>query len=469
MLGRPAARALAYTVAAVALASLSSPALAGTIDYSDGSTISTPLTLSEAATLNVATGAATQSGAFGESVAGTPVTKIGAGTLTLSAVNSYTGLTTIAGGTLKLGIANAVAASSGVLVQSGAIFDITGSNQTIGNLNLESGSTVSIGANRLIVLDSANTVWSGTTHGTADTGQIVKAGSGTVTLNNYTQDGGELHIAGGSAALTSGTSTVWYYSVGSGTGGTGTMTMSGGALNISGGPGGSLEPALQVGDWGGTGTMNQTGGTVTVTGGGVNIGNQGGTGTYNISAGSLNLMGGLSNLGRNTRTNPPGSGTLNISGTGLVVVDTDGSSAGRLIIGNRDGTSTVGQGSGTINQTGGTLRVGASSGLYLSAYGNGTYNLSGGTLQIGGTSLHARYAGSGTYAFNLGGGTVQTYGSALTAAVNATLVTGTTSTIDTNGLGTTWSGVLSGAGALKKSAKARSRYPATTLTRVARR
>ncbi|MEX3813611.1 autotransporter-associated beta strand repeat-containing protein [Paraburkholderia sp. BR13439] len=41
--------------------------------------------------------------------------------------------------------------------------------------------------------------------------------------------------------------------------------------------------------------------------------------------------------------------------------------------------------------------------------------------------------------------------SALSAGVNATLVGGTTSTIDTNGIGATWSGVLSGSGALTKA------------------
>ena len=53
--------------------------------------------------------------------------------------------------------------------------------------------------------------------------------------------------------------------------------------------------------------------------------------------------------------------------------------------------------------------------------------------------------------FNLGGGTVQVFDSALTTTVNATLMPGTTSTIDTNGLGATWSGVLSGAGSLAKA------------------
>ena len=56
----------------------------------------------------------------------------------------------------------------------------------------------------------------------------------------------------------------------------------------------------------------------------------------------------------------------------------------------------------------------------------------------------------GTYAFNLGGGTIEVLDTALTTSAAATLVAGTTSAIDTNTLGATWSGVLSGTGALKK-------------------
>ncbi len=57
----------------------------------------------------------------------------------------------------------------------------------------------------------------------------------------------------------------------------------------------------------------------------------------------------------------------------------------------------------------------------------------------------------GTPTFNLGGGTIQVIGSPLATTVDATLVPDTTSTIDTNGIGATWSGVLSGEGGLAKA------------------
>jgi autotransporter-associated beta strand protein len=104
------------------------------------------------------------------------------------------------------------------------------------------------------------------------------------------------------------------------------------------------------------------------------------------------------------------------------------------------------------NQTGGTLRVHNGSTLYLTGANSSSsvYNLNGGTLEIGGNSLKAGYGGTvNPYQFNIGGGTIKVIESALVTSVNATL-TGGVSTIDTNGLGATWSGVLSGAGGLAK-------------------
>ncbi|MEI9899856.1 MAG: hypothetical protein WDN31_06545 [Hyphomicrobium sp.] len=178
-----------------------------------------------------------------------------------------------------------------------------------------------------------------------------------------------------------------------------------------------------------------------------NIGNQGGTGTYSISAGQLNLTTSLNSVGRST-TGDQSTGTLNISGTG--VVDVDG---GRLIVSN-------GNAQGTINQTGGTLRVhgemspGNGASLHLSGDSahHSVYNLYGGTLEIGGTNgLQAGYNNPNpNYEFNFGGGTVRVIEEALTTNVAANLVADTLSTIDTNGLGATWNGVLSGGGVLNK-------------------
>ena len=54
------------------------------------------------------------------------VVKSGAGTWTLSGANTYTGSTTINGGTLVLSSAGSIASSSAISVQTGTVFDVTG-------------------------------------------------------------------------------------------------------------------------------------------------------------------------------------------------------------------------------------------------------------------------------------------------------------------------------------------------------
>ncbi len=67
-----------------------------------------------------------------------------AGTVTLNAVNTYTGATVVAAGTLKVGVANAIAASRAALVAPGATLDLN----SLGDLSVDSlggGGTVANG------------------------------------------------------------------------------------------------------------------------------------------------------------------------------------------------------------------------------------------------------------------------------------------------------------------------------------
>ncbi|CAB3797763.1 autotransporter domain-containing protein [Paraburkholderia fynbosensis] len=391
--------------------------------------------------------------------------KAGNGALTLTNTNTYTGMTSISAGTLALTGSGSINSTSG-MVNNGT-FDISGVTATpipgvptgvVLLPNLSGSGTVIDGTNILVVgTDGTSTRFSGTivdTGTASDTQQgiFVKTGAGTFTIDGARIQGGSAFVVGGGLAVASGNTAIDYLSLGLGNalatqvpGSTlsGTLNVSGGTLAIN--------SALQVGDFGGTGTVTQTGGNVVFGTPGtpvsLNIGNQGGTGTYNLSGGTVTFGNSATDfvaLGRNSGSSAPGSGTLNLSGGTFNVAN------GALFLGSNL-TSTAGEGTGTINQTGGTLAIGSASSLYLAAAGNGTYNLSGGKLQIGGSSLFGDYNNlGGTYAFNLGGGTIQVVGSALSAGVNATLVGGTTSTIDTNGIGATWSGVLSGSGALAK-------------------
>jgi outer membrane autotransporter protein len=332
---------------------------------------------------------------------------------------------------------------------------------------LSGSGTVNVPANgtTIVGIDSTGTQsFSSAFSGTINidpAGVLAKAGTGTFTIDGSTITGGQFHILDAAVAQTSGNTHVTYLSVGSGSNPFTAGAPSVGELNVGGGTI-TFGSAMQIGDFGGTGTVNQTGGKVVFGGSGVpvslNIGNQGGDGTYNLSGGTLEFDGSGTTsfivLGRNgpsssASAQQSSTGVLNLSGNANLLV-TDGT----LFVGSNGSptSASVQAGSGVINQTGGTLTINGDSRLFLAATGNGTYNLNGGTLQIGGTSLNGDFNNSGgTYAFNLGGGTIQVIGSPLVGTVTPTLVAGTTSAIDTNGIGATWSGVISGGGALAKT------------------
>ncbi|HEX4178675.1 MAG TPA: autotransporter-associated beta strand repeat-containing protein, partial [Rhizomicrobium sp.] len=121
---------------------------------------------------------------YSDVISGAGAVKLISGTLTLSAVQSYTGLTTISGGTLVLGTGADISASQGV-ADSGT-FDISGtSGTTIGALS--GTGIVQLGGQTLTVNNASST--SGTFSGIIEgTGGVI-IGGGTETLsgtNSYT-------------------------------------------------------------------------------------------------------------------------------------------------------------------------------------------------------------------------------------------------------------------------------------------
>ncbi|MCE9608825.1 MAG: autotransporter-associated beta strand repeat-containing protein [Chthoniobacter sp.] len=111
-------------------------------------------------TFNVADGAAATdllvSAAVTEASAGCSLTKTGAGTLTLSGANNYTGATTVSAGTL---LVSGSIATSATTVQSGATLAGTGS---AGNVTLNSGATLAPGTGGIGTLSTASITLSGT-------------------------------------------------------------------------------------------------------------------------------------------------------------------------------------------------------------------------------------------------------------------------------------------------------------------
>ncbi len=224
---------------------------------------------------------------------GKDLTKDGAGTLTLSALNSYTGLTTVNGGTLSMGFANAFAASSAVTVNSGATLALNDFTQTTNNLS--GAGAISLGSLATTVLiasnDATSTTFSGAISGAGD---LTKTGAGTLTLSGANTYAGGTTLNTGTLVATNGNAL-----------GTGVVSNSA-ALQLDFASAGTLANTLS-----GTGSLTKTGagtatlsatgssqGTVSVDAGTLQFSQTGtfNAATYTTQAGATTAIGGASQL-----------------------------------------------------------------------------------------------------------------------------------------------------------------------------
>ncbi len=125
------------------------------------------------------------------------LTKIGAGTLVLSAVNSYGGTTNINGGTLSANNASAIP-SGGAITFGGGVLQYTaassGNDYSSLNQIINSGGAIAIDTNGQSVTFNGSLPAS-------NTGGLTKIGSGTLTLNGVNAYGGATSINGGTLSL----------------------------------------------------------------------------------------------------------------------------------------------------------------------------------------------------------------------------------------------------------------------------
>ncbi len=240
---------------------------------------------------------------------GKSLTKQGAGTLQLSKQNTYTGDTRINEGTLRTGVADALASSAHVSVADGATFDLNGFDQHVNNLS--GAGRISLGSAALDLVNTGDTAFDGTIDGT---GGLRKSGAGTLTLggvNTYSGgtviDDGRL-IATSSAALGSG------------------AIDNAGTLQLDFAGNGTLASALM-----GAGTLTKTGagtatlsgtgssqGAVAVNGGELRLAQAGAfrtTGDFTVAAGATASVDAQSTLDVGNR--------LSVDGTLNVVARTD--------------------------------------------------------------------------------------------------------------------------------------------------
>ncbi|MBL8526861.1 MAG: autotransporter-associated beta strand repeat-containing protein, partial [Burkholderiales bacterium] len=285
-----------------------------------GGTITSPVAINTNGGLLTynAAGAATQSGVI--SGAGS-VVKNGAGTLTLSGANSYSGATSINAGALQLGAANRIANTSAVTVASGATFNLNNFAETVGSI--AGAGTIALGTGTLTAGgNNTSTTFSGAATGS---GGLTKTGTGTLTLSGANAYTGATAVNAGVLRVQSNTAL--------GTVAGATTVASGAVLEVDGSGLAIAEPLTLTGTGvGGAGALrnlanaNTLTGAITLGAGGARINSNGGTltisGAGNITGATRPLrVGGAGNttISKAIATTSgtftkDGAGTLTLSG-----------------------------------------------------------------------------------------------------------------------------------------------------------
>jgi fibronectin-binding autotransporter adhesin len=249
-------------------------------------------------------------------IAGTVgLSKAGAGTLTLTTTNTYTGPTLVSGGTLILGATSKIAPSSLTVsgastptlqLESGARVD-NAQMFVIGNQNNQNGAVIQYGG------DVTSTLALRLAIAYATTAASYRMNGGTISLPSLSDANSYLQIGrDGAAAFTQAGGTVTLarmdgdaFVMGNNSGAVGAYTNSGGLLSVSGGTGSRIgingTGILAVN---GTGSVNFKGA--------VSLGDGSGTGTVSFAAGQIRL---------NTLKKGAGMGTFNWGGGTLSPYD----------------------------------------------------------------------------------------------------------------------------------------------------
>lgn len=415
------------------------------------------------------------------------VTISGAGILVFSGTNTYAGTTTVTASTLQITGGSAIADTALVAMGTGSssnTLDVQGS-ETIGALSGGSAlfSVVNIAAGQTLTLSSGIQTYSGTFTGS---GRLTVAGAiqtlaSAVTLTDLSVTSGTLTLSAAST-ITNGLSlkggTVLLLNAGSA--GSSAIQASGGTLQVGVARGSSLSLANAItvsagtrtylspqanGGSAGTSTIN-FGGTLTINAGGIlTLNTPGANAAYGTANGAL-VFGTAATSGTKFQLN---GNSFTVTG-----LSTDATTPGTATVENGSSTAatlTVSLGSGITNTYAGTLRNGGTGTLALTLNGaaDSVLTLSGANTFTGITTV---ISGSLVLANSLAlqGSTVTTGGAGLvfdSSVASHTFtfggLSGTTDLaltdnasgavtliIGNNGTSQTYSGVLSGAGALTK-------------------
>lgn len=401
---------------------------AGTLEIGDGSTSGTIVgNVADAGTIEFNR---TDTPTFDGTISGTgAVTQAGGGGITLTAANSYTGITTISAGTLALSGNGSIATSSSVATTG--TFDISATAAGASIKSLTGTGTVQLGAQTL-TLTSASGTFSG-----------VIAGTGGFTLNGGTE-------------LLSGANTY-----------TGPTTVNAGTLEIGAGTIGynitdsgtfafdSASTIAMSGVASGSGTVAQIGaGLTTITT------PQTYTGPTTISSGTLALSGGGSIAFSSSVTTGGSlttSGTLDISAVtgGTSIISLSGT-AGSVKLGTQTLTLTnaVGTFGGVISGTGGFTLAGGNEMLSGTNTYTGVTTIASGTLFLSGSNslvTSSRVVDNATLDISAATSTSETPIVSIVSLSGSGAVALGANILALTDAGDTFSGTISGAGGLTVS------------------
>lgn len=159
-------------------------------------------TVADGTGFNVDTVLADQGGSFDSGWDGKSLTKAGNGLLVLSAVNTYTGKSTINGGTLRTDVADSIASSSDVTI-NGGVLDLNGHDQKLNKLAGTGGEVrlngATMTANNATIAD--NSTFAGDIVDGSGKSNLTKSGDGSLTLTGSTGWTGDTHLDGGELVL----------------------------------------------------------------------------------------------------------------------------------------------------------------------------------------------------------------------------------------------------------------------------
>lgn len=129
------------------------------------------------------------------------LTKVGSGTQILSRANTYTGLTSILGGTLQYGVDNVIANGAVTVNGATAVWDMNGFNDTVGTVTLAGGGRIT-GDGSTLTSSSTYQMQEGTVDvALAGSVGLAKTGDGLVILNGDNTYTGTTTVSGSAASV----------------------------------------------------------------------------------------------------------------------------------------------------------------------------------------------------------------------------------------------------------------------------